>query len=129
MEIINPATLAPPRGYSHGLKASGTMLFIAGQTAVDREWNVVGPGDLVRQIDQALANLTAILREAGGGPQNLAKLNVYVRDMEDFRAHGREIGQVYRRHLGDHLVPSTLVQVGRLWEADYLVEIEGVAVL
>ncbi|HKZ51550.1 MAG TPA: RidA family protein [Dehalococcoidia bacterium] len=129
MEIINPATLHPARGYHHGIKASGTYLFIAGQTAWDKDCNLVGEGDLVRQIDQALENLAAVLREAGGGPEHLAKLNVYVLDMEDFRAHGREIGQVYQKHLGDYLTPSTLVQVGRLYDKGFLVEIEGIAVL
>jgi enamine deaminase RidA (YjgF/YER057c/UK114 family) len=99
---------------------------LAGQTAMDAEGRIVGR-TVVEQFERALGNLLTALRAAGGGPEHLASLTIYIVDVADYRAHAREIGQVWRRLAGrDH--PATAgIGVARLWDDDALVEVQGIA--
>src|SRR3990172_8401852 len=128
MEIVNPASLAPPRGYSHGIKASGTLLWIAGQIGIDKDGNFAGD-DLVSQMDKALENFVAVVTAGGGKPENVAYMNIYVLDRDDYRANQRAIGQAYRKHMGSHYPGMFLAQVSALFAEKAKVEIDGVAVL
>src|SRR4029079_6962744 len=94
IERVNPPELAAPRGFSHAVVGTGTTIFLAGQTALDADGTIV-PGDVVVQFEQALGNLLTALRAAGGRPDQLASLTVYVVDMDDYRAHARAIGDVW----------------------------------
>src|SRR4051794_25594450 len=97
LERINPGELARPSGFSHAVRATGTVtVHLAGQTALDAEGRIVG-GGVVGQFEQALTNLLAALRAAGGGPEHLAALTIYIVDVPDYRDHARDIGQVWRR--------------------------------
>ncbi|HEY4021850.1 MAG TPA: RidA family protein, partial [Pseudonocardiaceae bacterium] len=96
---INPPDLAKPRGFSHAVIGRGTTVFLAGQTALNADGRIVGD-TVVEQFEQALSNLLAALREAGGEPAQLASLTVYITDMDDYRAHAREIGSVWQRLVG-----------------------------
>jgi enamine deaminase RidA (YjgF/YER057c/UK114 family) len=126
---INPPELAPPSGFSHAVTATGgTLVFLAGQTALDAGGRVV-QADLVGQFDRALANLLAALAAAGGGPEHLARLTVYATDPEDYRARAAEIGRVWRDRAGRDYPAMALVGVVRLWDTEALVELEGIAVL
>lgn len=127
--IVNPPTLARPSGFSHGIEARGRLLFLSGQTAQDAEGRIVSKGDLVGQFRQALANLRTVVEARGGTLRDLVKVTYYVLDKADYRAKGKAIGQVYREMLGDHYPASTLVEVRALWDADALIEIDGMAVL
>jgi enamine deaminase RidA (YjgF/YER057c/UK114 family) len=129
--IVNPSSLTPPRGYNHGFKISGaaSLLVLGGQVAWDKEGRLVGAGDIVTQFDQAMANLLAVVTEAGGRPENIVKLNLYVTDKEGYLAAAKELGQVYRRHMGKHFPAMTLVEVKSLYEAGAMVEMEGLAAL
>jgi len=127
--IVNPPELARPSGFSHGVEAQGRMLFLAGQTAQDRAGRIVAPGDLVSQVRQALANVTAVLQARGATPRDLVKVTFYVRDRRDYRAKAKAIGEVYRAALGGHYPATTLVEVSALWDDEALVEIDGIAVL
>lgn len=128
VERVNPPELGRPRGFSHAVVGRGTTVFLAGQTALDAGGRIVGT-DVVAQFEQALANLLAALRAAGGTPRQLASLTVYVVDMDDYRAHSRELGRVWQRLVGKDYPAMAGIGVARLWDADALVEVQGLAVL
>jgi enamine deaminase RidA (YjgF/YER057c/UK114 family) len=129
LERINPEELARPSGFAHAVRATGTVtVHLAGQTAMDAEGRIVGDG-VVGQFEQALSNLLAALRAAGGGPQHLASLTIYIVDVPDYRAHAREIGQVWRRLAGTDYPATAGIGVARLWDDDALVEVQGTAEL
>jgi enamine deaminase RidA (YjgF/YER057c/UK114 family) len=129
VELINPAELAKPSGYSHAVRASGTTtVHLAGQTALDSDGQLVG-STIVEQFEQALGNLLTALRAAGGAPGQLASLTIYIVDMDDYKVHAGEIGAVWRRAVGDHYPAMAAIGVTRLWDADALVELQGAAEL
>lgn len=129
VERINPGELARPSGFSHAVSApAGRMVFLAGQIGMDRDGKLVD-GGIVPQFEQALANLLATLAAAGGHPADLASLTVYLTDVEDYQAHGKDIGAVWRRLAGPEYPAMAGVGVTRLWLPGALVEIQGVAVV
>lgn len=127
--LINPESLGAPHGYSNGvLIGGGRLLFIAGQVAWDQQQQIVS-ADLVEQFDRALANLITVVTEAGGHPEQIARLVIYVTDKQDYRARMKEIGARYRARMGKHFPAMVLVEVAGLLEDDAKIEIEGTAVL
>lgn len=128
IERINPAGLAEPKGFSHAVVGRGTTVFLAGQTALNADGRIVGE-TVVEQFEQALANLLTALREAGGEPAQLASLTVYVTDMDDYRAHAREIGGVWRSLVGRDYPAMAGIGVARLWDKEALVEVQGFAIV
>jgi enamine deaminase RidA (YjgF/YER057c/UK114 family) len=125
---INPESLAKPSGFSHAVVGRGTAVFLAGQTGMDSSGAIVS-GGVVAQFEQALANLLTALEEAGGTPDRLASLTIYIVDMDDYREHSREIGAVWRRLAGTEYPAMAGIGIARLWDADALVEVQGLAVL
>jgi enamine deaminase RidA (YjgF/YER057c/UK114 family) len=125
---INPPTLAAPSGFSHAVVATGTTVFLAGQTGMDLSGAIV-PGGVIAQFEQALSNLLDALAAAGGSPADLASLTIYIVDMDDYRAHAREIGAVWKRRVGTDYPAMAGIGVSRLWDADAVVEVQGFAVL
>jgi enamine deaminase RidA (YjgF/YER057c/UK114 family) len=128
IERINPASLAPPSGFSHAVKATGTTVYLAGQTGLSSDGRIVA-GGVVAQFDQALGNLLAALHAAGGGPEHLTKVTIYIVDVPGYRERARDIGAVWRRLAGRDYPAAAGIGVARLWDDDALVEIEGIAVL
>ncbi|MBD0371152.1 MAG: RidA family protein [Pyrinomonadaceae bacterium] len=128
--FINPDALGSPRGYSNGVLApeGGRLLFIAGQIAWDREQRIVN-SDFVEQFNQALTNVVAVVREAGGTPEQIARLVVYVTNKEEYAARTAEIGERWRALMGRHFPAMALVEVKGLLEPEAKVEIEGIAVI
>lgn len=128
--FINPDSLGAPSGYSHGLVADahGKLLFIAGQIAWDQNQEIVSD-DFVEQFDRALANVVTVLSAAGGQPEHIVRLVIYVTDKIEYRERTREVGERYRKHLGKHFPAMVLVQVAGLLDDAAKVEIEGMAVL
>jgi enamine deaminase RidA (YjgF/YER057c/UK114 family) len=128
--VINPESLGSPSGYSNGLlaDAGGKLLFIAGQIAWNRDRQIVSD-DFVEQFDMALANVITVLSAAGGEPNNIARLVVYVTNKREYRERTREVGERYRKHMGKHFPAMVLVQVAGLLDDAAKVEIEGIAVL
>jgi enamine deaminase RidA (YjgF/YER057c/UK114 family) len=127
--FINPESLGAPRGYSNGvLTEGGRLLFIAGQIAWDQQQKIVS-ADIVEQFDRALANLVAVVTEAGGEPDQIARLVIYVTDKSEYRARLKEIGECYRARMGKHFPAMVLVEVKSLLEDSAKIEIEGTAVL
>src|SRR6201995_978899 len=127
-ERINPAELARPSGFSHAVAATGRMVFLAGQTGVDRDGNGAD-GGVVPQFERALTSLLTALGTAGGLPSDLVSLTIYLTDMADYQAHAREIGAVWRRLAGTEYPAMAAVGVTRLWLPELLVEIQGIAVV
>jgi enamine deaminase RidA (YjgF/YER057c/UK114 family) len=127
--VINPPELAKPRGFSHGIAASGRMLFLAGQTASDREGRIVAPGDLVAQYRQVLTNLEVVVEEAGGEMRDIVKTNIFVKDRDDYLAHLKPLGEIHRSFFGAYYPVTSLFEISRFFQDEVLVEIEGIAVL
>jgi enamine deaminase RidA (YjgF/YER057c/UK114 family) len=129
IERINPAELGRPSGFSHAVvTGADRLVFLAGQTALDVGGRIAG-GGLVEQFEKALGNLLTALAAAGGRPEDLVSLTVYIVDMDDYRAHAREIGAVWRRLAGTEYPAMAGIGVHRLWDAEALVEVQGVAAL
>ena len=129
IERINPAGLGRPSGFSHAVVTDADRLvFLAGQTALDADGRIVGDG-IVGQFEKALGNLLTALAAAGGLPEDLVGMTVYIVDMDDYRAHAREIGAVWRRLAGTEYPAMAGIGVNRLWDAEALVEVQGVAAL
>lgn len=128
IDRINPPELGRPSGFSHAVVGTGRTVFLAGQTALDTSGAIVGDG-VVAQFEKALSNLLVALRAAGGGPEHLAALTIYIVDVEDYRAHAREIGGVWRRLIGTDYPATAGIGVARLWDVEALVEVQGMAVL
>ena len=127
LERINPEELARPSGFAHAVRATGTVtVHLAGQTAMDAGGRIVGVG-IVEQFERALGNLLTALRAAGGGPEHLAALTIYIVDVPDYRAHAREIGRVWKRLAGTDYPATAGIGVARLWDDEALVEVQGVA--
>jgi len=130
MILVNPESLGAPRGYSNGVltEAGGRLLFIAGQVGWDENQRIVSD-DLVEQFDRALANVIAVVTEADGKPEQIARLLIYVTDKSDYRSRMKEIGERYRAHMAKHFPAMVLVEVKSLLDDEARVEIEGIAVL
>jgi enamine deaminase RidA (YjgF/YER057c/UK114 family) len=127
--VVNPASLAPPRGYSNGIVLGpGRILFVAGQIGWDRDGHVVS-SDFVEQFSQALRNVMDVVREAGGGAEHVGRLTIYVTDKARYLAELRGVGAAYREHMGKHYPAMALVEVAALVEDAALVEIEATAVI
>ena len=127
IERINPEELARPSGFSHAVRASETVrVYLAGQTALDRNGEIVG-ADVVEQFERALGNLLAALRAAGGTPEDLVSLTIYAVDLEAYRARAAEIGAVWKRLVGRSYPAMAAIGVARLWDDAALVEVQGFA--
>jgi enamine deaminase RidA (YjgF/YER057c/UK114 family) len=128
MQILQPPMWIKPRGYSNGVAATGQFVFVAGQVG----WNAKGEfetNDFVCQARQALANVVAVLAEAGGRPEDIARLTWYFIDKDEYLASLRSLGRAYREVLGSHYPAMTAVQVAALIEEGARVEIEATAVM
>ncbi|KAB2810871.1 RidA family protein [Pimelobacter simplex] len=124
---VNPAALPVPSGFSHGT-LSGNTLYLGGQTALDKEMRIV-PGGIVEQFRQAFGNVLATVREAGGIPEDLVSITIFLTDIPDYQAHGREIGRVWRELAGPVYPAMAGIGTTGLWQPEALIEIMGVAVI
>jgi enamine deaminase RidA (YjgF/YER057c/UK114 family) len=127
-EILQPEGWARPVGYSNGIAARGRLIFTGGQIG----WNAqceFETDDLVEQIGQTLANIAAILRQAGAGPEHVTSMTWYLTDLAEYRAVRPRMGPVYREVMGRHFPPMAVVEVKGLVEARAKVEIQATAIL
>ena len=129
VERINPAGLGRPSGFSHAVAVTaGRLVFLAGQIGLGRDGKLVS-GGVVAQFEQALANLLIALGAAGGLPDDLVSLTIYIVDLADYQAHGKQIGAVWRRLVGTEYPATAGVGVTRLWDPEALVELQGIAAI
>ncbi len=128
MKQLQPPGWAPAKGYSNGIAARGTQIFVGGQIG----WNAqqqFETDDFIGQTAQTLRNIAAVLNEAGAGPEHMVRMTWYVMDRAEYNARVKELGQVYREVMGRNFPAMTCVQVAGLMEARAKVEIEVTAVL
>lgn len=129
-DIINPPSLPKPTGFSHAIMTTGgRLLFLAGQTGSDAEGRIIAPGDLVAQYEQIMRNFQTVMQAAGGTMQDITKLNIFVRDRDDYLARLKPLGKVHRAYFGAYYPAMALFEVSRFFQEDTLIEIEGMAVI
>lgn len=127
---VNPSDLAPPIGFAHAwLVEHGEQrtLYLAGQCGYDAKGVVESPGDLVAQLDRALANIGCVLRDAGLVFADVVQLNFYVTSRDDYAAARKEFGAIWRRHCGKHFPGMAMFQVVSLFDPAALIEVQGIA--
>jgi enamine deaminase RidA (YjgF/YER057c/UK114 family) len=131
--VINPEEIGAPKGFSHGILAppSGRILFVAGQNA-SRDERGVEPAiraDFARQFAVAIDRILAVVREAGGGPQDIGRMTIYTTDMPSYLSSRADLGAAYRQAMGSHYPAMALVEVNELVDKGAIVEIEATAVI
>jgi enamine deaminase RidA (YjgF/YER057c/UK114 family) len=130
LAVVNPPELGAPRGFAHGVisAAGGRLLFVAGQTAVDAAGKVTSDR-FTQQFERALERVLAVVRAAGGRPEQVARMTVFVRGMDRYRESRPGLREVWSRHMGAHYPAMSLVEVLALVDEGAVVEIEATAVL
>lgn len=126
--IVQPKGWTRPKGYANGILTEGKLLFVAGQVG----WNEreeFESDDFVKQADQALKNIVAVLHEGGAKPEHIARMTWYVTSNKEYTDRLAEVGKVYKSIIGPHYPAMTLVQVAGLFEAGAKLEIEATAVI
>ena len=126
--VLQPAGWATPKGYANGVAVQGLQVYVAGQIG----WNAASQfesDDLVAQVRQALANVRAVLAEAGAEPSHIVRMTWYLTDKREYLARVREIGAAFREVIGHYAIAMTAVQVVALIEDRAKVEIEATAVV
>ncbi len=130
MQIVNPTSLGRPRGFSHGVLAApgSRLLYVAGQTAADAGGVVAEPA-FARQFEAALDRVLQVVRAAGGSAEHVARMTIYVTDMDTYRKSRLELSEIWKRHMGAHYPAMALVQVTGLVDDGATVEIQADAVI
>ena len=129
MDFVQPPGWKRPSGYSNGAIASGKLCFVAGQIGWNPQTGQFDSDDFVPQFDRALQNVISVVRAAGGQPHHVARLTIYVVDKKRYLAALKDVGNAYRKHLGNHYPAMALVEVRALVEDKAQVEIEATAVI
>ncbi len=126
---LNPEGLAPGVGFSHVVVTEpGKTLYLGGQTAQILDGSI-GPDDLVEQFDLSLKNLVTALKAAGGGPEHLASLQVFVTNAEEYTARLKELGKIWKKHFGKHYPAMALFEINRLYDKRAKIELMPIAVI
>ncbi len=123
-ELITPANVHRPRGYSHAFKCGNTV-YVAGQIAFDEEGRLVGEGDVVAQTERAYENLKRVLEAAGASISDIVEMHIYTMDLEGFN----KTAEIRRRYFAKHFPATTLLVVKGLDEPGTLIEVEATAVV
>lgn len=126
--FLHPRTWKQPKGFANGVVAEGRMIFLAGQVGWNAEQKFESL-DFVAQARQALANIVALLEEAGGNPEHVTRMTWFITDKQEYLARQHDLGKAYKTVMGSHFPAMTLVQVIALVEDQAKVEIEATAVL
>lgn len=129
MKILHPKGWAPPIGYANGVAAPmGRIVFVAGQVGWNAE-QVFESEALVPQFDQALANVLAVLAEAGGQAEHICRMTAYCTDKAEYLASRGELGRVWKRHMGRHFPAMSMIFVSDLLDHPGKIELEATAVI
>ena len=128
-QVLLPEGWAPPIGYANGVAApAGRMVFIAGQVGWDHAQKFHSEA-LTPQFDQALGNVLAVLAEAGGAPEHVCRITAYCCDKTAYLAARRELGAIWRRHMGTHYPAMSMIFVSDLLDHPAKIELEATAVV
>jgi len=129
VQLINPPELGKHSGYSQGVRTeAGPLLFLSGQVGWDEQSRIVS-ADFAAQFEKALSNVLAVVRAAGGRPESIVRLNIYVTDRQEYIANAKKLGALYREQMGRHYPAMTLVEVKGLTEEGAKLELEATAAL
>lgn len=128
MQYLHPEHWSRAKGFSNGIAAEGRQVFVAGQVGWNAEQQFTSD-DFATQVEQALANIVAVLAEADARPEHIVRLTWYVTDKQEYLSGLRDVGAAYRRVLGKHFPTMTMVQVVALVEDRAKVEIEATAIV
>jgi enamine deaminase RidA (YjgF/YER057c/UK114 family) len=129
MKILQPRGWTPPVGYANGVSVpAGRVVFIAGQVGWD-DRQVFRSEEIAPQFEQALANVLAVLAEAGGKPEHICRITAYCCDKKAYLAARPELGRIWRRHMGKHYPAMSLVFVSDLLDSPGKIELEATAVI
>lgn len=128
MKTLQPAGWEKPRGYSNGVAARGTTVCVAGQIGWDGQCRFESD-DFVAQTRQALANIVAVLAEAGAKPEHIVRMTWYVTDKREYLAALPAVGKAFREIIGNYDIAMAAVQVAALMEDRAKIEIETTAVV
>lgn len=126
--ILQPDGWISPAGYSYGIAARGRFVFLGGQIGWNRH-HQFETDDLVGQVRQTLHNVVEVLAEAAARPRHLTLMTWYFTDMQEYLAHRKQIGPVYRELIGNHYPAMAAVEVAALIDGRAKVEIQAVAVV
>jgi enamine deaminase RidA (YjgF/YER057c/UK114 family) len=126
--FLHPRSWKQPKGFANGIVAEGRMVFLAGQVGWNAEQKFDSE-DFIAQARQALANIVALVEEAGGKAEHITRLTWFVIDKKEYLSRLGELGQAYRSVMGRHFPVMTLVQVVALVEDQARLEIEATAVV
>ncbi len=127
--IVNPAGLAPPSGFAHAVVAApGRTVYLGGQAAQAPDGSIAGRG-VVEQFEVAAGNLVTALAAAGGRPEHLVSMQIFVTSAAAWRAALGELGAAWRRHLGRHYPAVSLFEVAGLFDPAAEVELVATAVV
>jgi enamine deaminase RidA (YjgF/YER057c/UK114 family) len=127
-ELLHPRNWKSTKGYANGVAAEGRMVFVAGQIGwnADQQFETT---DFVAQVRQALANVVAVVEEAGGTREHVTRLTWFITDKAEYLSRLPEVGEAYRGVMGRHFPAMTMVEVSALIEDQARVEIEASAVV
>ncbi|HEX5581137.1 MAG TPA: RidA family protein [Gemmatimonadaceae bacterium] len=126
---LHPAGWAAPRGYSHGVVATGRQVVLAGQVGWDPATGEFASDDLVGQTAQALRNVVTLLAAAGAGPRHLVRMTWFVTDRAAYMSARRDLAPIWRELIGPSFPPMSVVFVSALVEERALIEIEATAMV
>lgn len=127
--VVTAPGLAPPTGFAHAVVAApGTTVYLGGQTAQGPDGAIVG-STVPEQFDVAAGNVVTALAAAGGSPEHLVSLLLYVTDLAAYRASLSELGPLYRKHFGRHYPAIALLGVAELFDPEAKLELVGTAVV
>ena len=127
-QLLHPRHWKRAKGYANGIAAEGRMVFVAGQIGWNADQNFESQ-DFIAQTRQALQNIVAVVREAGGAPEHITRLTWFITDKKEYLSRLAEVGEAYRSVMGTHFPAMTMVQVVALVEDGAKVEIEASAVI
>ena len=129
MQVLLPEGWAPPIGYANGVAVdAGRIVFIAGQVGWDAQQRFHS-ADIAPQFDQALQNVLAVLAAAGGDAHHICRMTAYCCDKPAYLAARRELGAIWRRHMGTHYPAMSMIFVSDLLDSPGKIELEATAVL
>ena len=129
-EVIQPPGFAKAVGYANGIVSTGgRRLAVAGQIDMGPDGKVVNPGNLAAQAEGAFANVAAVIHEAGGRPEHMVRMRVFVADIADYKANAKAIGAAYRTHFGRWFPAMSLVQIAGFYDEGALIEVEAEVVI
>lgn len=129
-QIINPASLPKPIGFAHAVvAASGRTVYLGGQAALEADGATVISGGLAEQFDRSLFYIVEALRSAGGSPEHIVSMLVFVTDAAEYRTSMKSLGKIWKSHMGSHYPAMTLLQVGGLLYPELQVELLATAVI